>query len=118
MNNNGLISFDQPVRAYTPQAFPLSTNCNLIAPFWADVDTRDGRGRVLYRDASTEEEVMIRARNEIRRTFVNQTNFQPNFVFIATWERVGHFGGDGSTLVSECLIKCTLVQSCNVRSGF
>ena len=52
VNNNGDISFDDPVPTYTPQEFPLD-NFPLIAPFWADVDTR-GTGMVWYRNASEE----------------------------------------------------------------
>lgn len=38
-NNNGNISFAAPLDSYTPSAFPI-TNQPVIAPFWADVDTR------------------------------------------------------------------------------
>ena len=37
---------------YTPQEFPLD-NFPLIAPFWADVDTR-GTGEVWYRNTTNE----------------------------------------------------------------
>ena len=39
INNNGNISFDYPYFAFTPNAFPDSSTL-MIAPFWADVDTR------------------------------------------------------------------------------
>src|SRR3990167_8248139 len=40
VNNNGNVTFDYPYWSYTP--FPLITNgVRLIAPFWADVDTRN-----------------------------------------------------------------------------
>lgn len=39
LNNNGNITFNGPVGAYTPQSFPISSQ-PMIAPFWADVDTR------------------------------------------------------------------------------
>ncbi len=39
VNNNGNITFDAPLATYTP--LPLtSTSKKIIAPFWADVDTR------------------------------------------------------------------------------
>jgi hypothetical protein len=39
VNNNGNITFDSPMVTYTP--FPLTTtNVRMIAPFFADVDTR------------------------------------------------------------------------------
>jgi hypothetical protein len=41
VNNNGSITFGGPTGTYTPQRFPVSGN-RMIAPFWADVDTRNG----------------------------------------------------------------------------
>lgn len=41
INNNGNISFVSPYMTFTPNSFPDSTY-NMIAPFWADVDTRGG----------------------------------------------------------------------------
>ena len=43
INNNGNITFNAPVGQYTPDAFPIS-NQPMIAPFWADVDTRGQTG--------------------------------------------------------------------------
>src|ERR1019366_4889364 len=41
INNNGNLTFDSPLSTYTP--FPLSTTQHvIIAPFFADVDTRVG----------------------------------------------------------------------------
>ncbi|MES2207492.1 MAG: nidogen-like domain-containing protein [Pseudomonadota bacterium] len=39
VNNNGNISFESSLGSYTPNAFPVS-NQPMIAPWWADVDTR------------------------------------------------------------------------------
>jgi hypothetical protein len=39
VNNNGNISFQSPLGAFTPDAFPGAAQ-PMIAPFWADVDTR------------------------------------------------------------------------------
>ena len=41
VNNNGTITFGGATGTYTPQRFPVSGN-RMIAPFWADVDTRGG----------------------------------------------------------------------------
>jgi len=41
INNNGNISFGSPYMTWTSFSFPDSTY-NMIAPFWADVDTRGG----------------------------------------------------------------------------
>jgi GDSL-like Lipase/Acylhydrolase family/Bacterial Ig-like domain (group 3)/Putative Ig domain len=41
LNNNGNLSFGQPVSEYTPQSLN-QIDVPMIAPFWADVDTRTG----------------------------------------------------------------------------
>jgi len=39
INNNGNITFGRPISRTSPPAFP-APRCAMIAPFWADVDTR------------------------------------------------------------------------------
>jgi MYXO-CTERM domain-containing protein len=41
INNNGNLSFQGPLVAFTPDAFPGAPE-PMIAPYWADVDTRNG----------------------------------------------------------------------------
>ncbi len=49
INNNGNISFGSPYYTYTPTGFPVNAY-PMIAPFWADVDTRNSAsGLVWYR---------------------------------------------------------------------
>ncbi len=43
INNNGNISFTMPYNTFTAFAFP-DPSFNMIAPFWADVDTRSTNG--------------------------------------------------------------------------
>jgi hypothetical protein len=47
INNNGNISFDAPYFTFTADSFP-SSQFNMIAPFWADVDTRGGNGQAYF----------------------------------------------------------------------
>ncbi|GAO37861.1 hypothetical protein SCH01S_01_00240 [Sphingomonas changbaiensis NBRC 104936] len=47
VNNNGNVTFSAPLSVFTPNAFP-SAGPAIIAPFWADVDTRNGKGIVSY----------------------------------------------------------------------
>jgi hypothetical protein len=47
INNNGNITFGAPDSAYTPTAINAGFHNPIIAPFWADVDTR-GHGAVYY----------------------------------------------------------------------
>ncbi len=49
INNNGNVSFGNPYATFTPSGFPVS-DFPMLAPFWADVDTRgSGSGLVYYR---------------------------------------------------------------------
>ncbi|MBN2218090.1 MAG: VCBS repeat-containing protein, partial [Pirellulales bacterium] len=51
VNNNGNITFDEPLWDFVPDGFPQNTP--IIAPFWADVDTRaTGEVRVAYGTSS------------------------------------------------------------------
>jgi gliding motility-associated-like protein len=52
INNNGNITFGSGLSAFSSTAFP-SANNQIIAPFWADVDTRNGNGQVLYKVTPT-----------------------------------------------------------------
>ena len=45
INNNGNITFDAPLFSYTPEAL-IKSRAVMIAPFWADVDTRNGASDV------------------------------------------------------------------------
>lgn len=51
INNNGNVSFTTPYWEYTPTGFPSNLYI-MIAPFWADVDTRGGFGQVWYKMTS------------------------------------------------------------------
>lgn len=96
VNNNGIISFLAAVSTFTPDPFPIEGS-PLIAPYWADVDTR-GAGEessnvsntVWYR-ITTDPELRARAMAEIQLAFIDQSSFTPTFLVIATWEEVGYF---------------------------
>ena len=48
VNNNGNVSFTNPISAYTPTGI-INSAFPIIAPFWADVDTRgEGSGLAKY----------------------------------------------------------------------
>ncbi|MEL6866665.1 MAG: nidogen-like domain-containing protein [Bacteroidota bacterium] len=46
INNNGNLTFDNAFSTYDPDGFPQTTP--MVAPFWADVDTRNTAGGLLY----------------------------------------------------------------------
>lgn len=45
INNNGNLSFETSYSSFTSSGFPVSGR-KMVAPFWADVDTRSGLGHV------------------------------------------------------------------------
>jgi hypothetical protein len=47
INNNGNISFGQPYGTFSATGFP-STQYSMVAPFWADVDTRSTASGLVY----------------------------------------------------------------------
>ena len=73
VNNNGSITFGGATGLFTPQLFPQTGN-RMIAPFWADVDTRTG-GRP--------------ARNGV------YWDLRPGQL-VVTWYRVGFYPNDDS----------------------
>ena len=68
LNNNGNITFNNALGVFTPERFPVASQ-PMIAPYWADVDTR-GRG--------------MPARNNVHW-------FLEPGRFIATWHLVGYY---------------------------
>ena len=86
-----MISFTAPVPAFTPELFPIA-NRFLIAPFWADIDTR--RTGEIYFKETVNGTLLTKARNVIRRAthqVAGLSRFRPRWLFIATWYRVGYF---------------------------
>lgn len=52
INNNGNLTFTGPMAAFSATAFPSVGN-GIVAPFWGDVDTRNGNGQVRYKITPT-----------------------------------------------------------------
>lgn len=71
VNNNGNVTFEGPLSTFTPFGL-IGTNAAIIAPFFADVDTRAG-GTVTYGWGTT--------------------TFQGHRAFCATWKDVGYYSG-------------------------
>jgi len=89
VNTNGAISFTTSISQYTPDSFPLAGSQEIIAPYWADVDTR-GTGTIWYRE-TTDPDLLERADNEIRQAFPTLLRYASEFLFIATWDHVGYY---------------------------
>ena len=72
----------------------------LIAPFWADADTRDGRGtgHVYYR--STLNQTLLNRATEIVNTAFTGANFVSEHLYVVTWFEVGYFGQPDNSKVN------------------
>ena len=90
INNNGIISFNHSFYDYLPKDFPLSSNRSLVAPFWADSDTYNS-GTVWFGIRNDNFNLLEKASQDVRRCFSSQHNFDPNFLFVSTWEEVPHY---------------------------
>lgn len=91
MGTNGIISTQDFPREtqYVDDDFP--TDFPAIAPFLADIDTSQGRGRVLYRE-DTSLAVLGQAARYVRAGFPRTAaRFTPTHAFLATWEQVGAY---------------------------
>jgi hypothetical protein len=93
VSNNGVISFDAPVTAHTPNSFPIpGGNFVLLSPYWADVDTRPPNGGFVHYRQSTDPALLNMARDQIRVIFPEDfQTFTPTFLFVATWDHVGYY---------------------------
>ena len=89
MNTNGLVSLDSWFTSAYVRSFPLSVTVKVIAPYWADVDTR-GTGQIFYRQ-STDPSLLARASSEIKAAYPLLQNVAITHLFIATWDAVSYF---------------------------
>lgn len=92
MNTNGDITFLSPLITYSPEAFPYQQNTQIIAPYWGDVDTRNG-GDIWFRETH-DLGLLRRASTEIQAVFPEQLEFNATWIFIATWSNVAFYGAD------------------------
>ena len=85
--NNGYVSLGTGATGgYTPRRFPFR-GAPMIAPYWADVDTR-ATGAVYY-NSSTSSYDLRRAGSLISSRYC--TTFRPTSLYIVTWYRVGAY---------------------------
>jgi hypothetical protein len=93
VNNNGNVTFDEPLGIYTPFALTAPQQA-IIAPFFADVDTRSGGDTVKYGWGNT--------------------TFDSHRAFCANWVDVGYYNQHYDKLNSFQLL---LVDRSDIRNG-
>ena len=92
VNNNGNVTFSGPLGTFTPEPI-VGTGTPIIAPFWADVDTRaSGSAPVTY----------------------GQTTFEGHAAFCVEWSGVGYYGIQDDLLNDFDLL---LVDRSDVAAG-
>lgn len=105
--NNGYVSLGTGTTGgYTPRPFPFRARAPMIAPYWADVDTRVGSGRVYYKNSVSSAE-RRRAGSLISAAY--RTSFHPTSLYIVTWYRVGAYYRSRSPVSVSCIF---ILQSC------
>src|SRR5262249_20933031 len=78
INNNGNVTFTSSLSSYTPSAIGAGYSSPIIAPFWADVDTRGGTTTPTGGNAAGSDRVWY--------------NLDPtNHVLTITWDDVGYY---------------------------
>lgn len=87
--------------------FPLSFGG--IAPFYADLDTTGGYGKVYYREDSSPDILQLAAKY-IKRGFPD-TTFDPHSVVIVTWDSVAPYAGPGADTILQ--VKVSMQLLCN-----
>ncbi|CAF1023884.1 unnamed protein product, partial [Brachionus calyciflorus] len=88
INTNGLISFNNGIRGFTPLPFPLD-NVIGVAPFWNDINTWNG-GDIFYRQV-LDLNVLNQIGLDIRSSFSGFVNFRPTWALIVTWFEVAQY---------------------------
>ena len=86
VSTNGALSFGERLQSYSGEHLSM-VNTALVAPFWADVDTRE-IGEVFYRQTN-ESSCITDVVNILREVFEDAVGFTPFTLFIATWNNVG-----------------------------
>ncbi|XP_026133379.1 uncharacterized protein LOC113112139 [Carassius auratus] len=85
INNNGLLTFVQPLPEAHPYAFPTHGAEDYIAALWTELDDL-GIGRYTYQEY-TNGSILTRATQDINQYFPGR-GFTASWVFVATWDYV------------------------------
>ena len=100
MNTNGVLSFGQIFTRTSSSGvnFNSVSSPPIIAPFWDDVDVRNG-GTIYYRQDNTSS-IAEQVQQNINTQFPDVGFFYPSLVFVATWDGVERFGSGFSGLAN------------------
>uniref|UniRef100_A0A8C9T7P5 NIDO domain-containing protein n=1 Tax=Scleropages formosus TaxID=113540 RepID=A0A8C9T7P5_SCLFO len=99
VNNNGFLTFDQPVSSSYPSMF--RSGYDIIAPLWSNWNNAKS-GVISYRQVTSGGDLQ-QATSDINQYFP-QLNFTATWVFIATWDNVAFYNMDTETSFQVVLI--------------
>uniref|UniRef100_A0A8C1BXP8 NIDO domain-containing protein n=1 Tax=Cyprinus carpio carpio TaxID=630221 RepID=A0A8C1BXP8_CYPCA len=105
VNNNGYLTFTEPLSAYNPI---LDTARDIIAPLWTRLDNRRG-GTISYRE-DTSNAVLAYVTAAVKQYFPN-IPFAATSAFVATWDSVPYHNGGG-------VVTFQVVLAYNVHRSF
>lgn len=103
VNINGFVSFLTEIPNFFNVQFPLEYP--IIAPFYSDVDITRA-GNIWYRETS-DPRTVTRTKNELKKYFGAAEDFNPQGIFIVTWDGVGAFSQRSDRLNTYQLILAT-----------
>jgi len=90
VNNNGNITFNAGLSSFTPLAFPGANK--IVAPYWADVDTRGSGSGLAYYGERTDSTTLNTISSQVNTAF-SGAGFTATYGFVATWDHVGYYSG-------------------------
>ncbi len=93
VNNNGYLTFDEPLSQLTSSYLQSKLNRDFIAPLWTDMDSTVS-GTISYRQVASGR-LLLAASNNINQYFPN-LNFTASWLFIATWDKVPYYNNSQS----------------------
>ena len=68
-----------------------STNVPIVAPFFADVDTKGDNSGLVYYRGTTDSSILDSAKTTIESVYPHAASFEPVYAFIVTWDKVGYY---------------------------
>uniref|UniRef100_A0A673LHR9 NIDO domain-containing protein n=1 Tax=Sinocyclocheilus rhinocerous TaxID=307959 RepID=A0A673LHR9_9TELE len=95
VNNNGHLTFTQPLSAYVPY---LNAGIDIIAPLWTDLFNVNG-GTISYRE-DTSSAVLAQVTQAVNQYFPN-VPFTATSAFVATWDSVPYYSDEGRCFYLE-----------------
>ena len=91
MHSNGRITFQAAITGWNTHYFPVDGQ-GIISPFETDIRPGyDYDDRIYSRQTSDDVDILNRGTQDVRDHGCEE--FTAQWVFIATWYRVTHFGG-------------------------